>query len=145
MDYIGNYQYGDRVPIMVQFNNRRGAPLDPVSAPLCHIIKCSDGTTVTSFYLPICDPSKTDGLFLGELYLTDVFATEDHVAVIDGNVDGKSVVVMQRFKILPGGDAAGEVQEMGFWKRPEANELIMQLGGGSLVSGRNPSIPTQEF
>lgn len=126
--------------------NREGEPTEPILAPMA-IVSTASGTggAVASFAMPIADPAKVIGLFQAEIYVSASYPVGPYVLVMEANIDGRPVATHRRFDIVAGGNVAGEVQAMEHWQRPEAAELVMQLGGGTLVSGRNPSIPTQEY
>lgn len=142
--HIGRYQHGDRIPIVLHCLDRQGEPTEPISAPMC-VVSLASGAAVESFSMPIADPAKVVGLFQAEIYVDASYSVGSYVVLLEAIVDGHPVVTSRQFEIVAGGNVAGEVQALEHWQRPEAAELVMQLGGGTLVSGRNPSIPTQEY
>lgn len=142
--HIGRYQQGDRVPVTLQCRNSAGAATAPAEAPVA-VISVSGGAAVATRSMPVQDPAKVVGLFQLDLYLDSSFGSGDYDVLMQATVDGLPYVESRRFAVVAGGYIAGEVQAMKHWQRPEAGELVMQLAGGTLQSGRNPSIPTQEY
>jgi len=141
MSYLGRYQLGDFVPLLVRTKDEDGIITIPTvtsdQAPIAAI--WSDSAKVENLRLPVVDLSL--GLFGGRVQLTSNYAVGQYFAAATWTVGGKTVVgdAVFTFEVVAGGDSDGAVIAMKEYLRPEAVNLVFEKDGGKVLCGRNPA------
>jgi hypothetical protein len=138
--YLGSYQLGDRVGLVVDCH-RPGAVAElPDAAPVATIVGPS-GTAVRTLAVPPPEPISQPGLFTFGLHLDGRFAPGRYAVRFSYTVLGATrVPKLATFEVLPGGDPDGAALAMYHFQRPHAAFLVRQLDSGKIVKGRNPRV-----
>ena len=141
--YLGRYQLGEVVPVVVQCRNRNQKPVRPDIAPLAAIYRLdsSGAVPVTSRYMSMREKSALTSFFQLDLFLNATLFVNggQHVAIVTYTSEGADQVEEEFFEIVGGGNELGVVTGLHYWERPEARQLVMLTQLGTLRAGRNPS------
>lgn len=139
--YLGRYQQGQEVPLVLQCQTQAGLPDDPAAAPAATVYR--DGSPparIETVTLAADLRGVVDGLFRLPLSLDHRYGTAGRYLVVFRWVDGNGYAhqIPGSFTVLPGGSADGSVVALRYVRRPDARYLIWQTDTGRLVRGRNP-------
>lgn len=134
--YIGQYQQGQTVTLMLRSIGYGGQIVTPDSPPVATIF--SDSGTTQSFLLPAMDLANS--IFALPLFLGLTFPLGRYRVSYRYSSGGSVSARVDYFEVIPGGDPGGAVISVFAYDRPEAGYVLAQLGSGMLVQGRNPRI-----
>lgn len=138
--YLGRFQIGQEVPLILWTRDRDRTPAFPDSHPLARVV-ASDGTHVESVQMPVSDRYQVTGLFRYQLPLGAGYSTGKYTVEYQYTVSGYPGLLLASFEVVAGGDVGGPVISLYAVERPEARYVVAQLGTGRLVAGRNPTVP----
>jgi hypothetical protein len=138
--YLGRFQLGDRLPLVVLTRDGSGQPELPDAAPGAALYPPGATAPAVSLELPPADPIGSPGLFLHALHLGRLFAAGEYRVRYSWTAGGLPRSATGSFTILPGGHPDGTVIAMYRFRRPHADFIIQQLDGGVRVKGRNPTV-----
>lgn len=138
--YLGRFQQGTDVALVLQCTDTSGTPDDPTYIPWVQIRRDPDAALVESFEMPADLRDVESGLFRKPLFLGSTYSTTGrHVAIfkwLDSN--GVSHVETAHFHVLPGGSADGSIIAMCYSSRPDAAYIVFQCDSGRIIRKPNP-------
>ena len=139
LGFLGRYQQGQEILLVVACDDGGGEPAWPDVAPTVTFHK-PDGSVVFSRVMAADLQGVAEGVFRLPQFLNSEFSATGPYRVVVRYTDesGRARVLPGHFRLLAGGDADGAVVSMRAVRRPDANYLIFQTDGGRLVRGRNP-------
>lgn len=139
-EYLGRFQQGQEVALVLQCTDADGDPEDPASTPFVQIRRDPDASLVETLAMPADLRSVETGLFRRPLFLgAEYSVTGRHVAIFKWlDSDGVPHVKTAHFHVLPNGSADGGVIAMCYSSRPNAAYLIYQCDSGRLIRKPNP-------
>ena len=137
--YLGRYQAGQTVPLVLQAHDGSNAPGLPNDCPLAKVWDAT-GTVTFAGKMPILDKYQQQGLFYYPLFLDQRFPNLGNYSVVfywqTGSYQG---IDQAEFELVDGGDPDGAVMSMYFFHCPHADFIVEQLEKGKLIQRRNPS------
>lgn len=141
MQYLGRFQQGDELPLVVQTTTQAGAPFIPLYNPVAKIYR--DGETPTlveTVALPADQQGVDTAVFRTGHQLTTLYGTAGRYLVLFcwAITGGTTLTAAASFTLLPGGSPDGSVVGLFFLRRPNAAYLIRQTDAGLLIRGKNP-------
>lgn len=139
VSYLGRYQVGQEVPLILWVRNQDRTPSFPDDVPLARVVD-SSGSHIASVKMPVVDRYTVTGLFQAYLPLSTEYAVGKYTVEYQYRVSGYSGLLLATFEVVPGGDVGGSVISLYTVERPEARYVVAQLDTGRLVAGRNPTI-----
>lgn len=139
--YLGRYQQGVELPLVLQCTDVNDTPNDPVDVPWVVIYR--DGAPPTfkaSLKMAAELRGIATGLFRLPVFLDTLYGTAGRYLVVFKWVDSNGVAHTKpaSFYLLPGGHADGAILSMYYVLRPDASYLLHQNDSGRIVRGRNP-------
>ena len=134
--YLGQYQQGQTVPLMLRAVGYGGQIITPSDAPVATIYDDSGATQ--SFVLPASD--RANSIFSLPVFLGLTFPLGRYRVCYRYSAGADVKARADYFEVIPGGDPGGAVISVFAYDRPEAGYVLAQLGSGMLVQGRNPRI-----
>lgn len=139
--YLGRFQQGVEIPLLLQCVNAEREADDPLDVP--HATVYRDGVPpvlVETRALAATLRGVAAGVFRLPLFLGSSYATAGRHLVVYRWVDSDGVArcTTGSFVLLPGGSADGAVVGMHHVARPDARYLLYQTDSGRLIRGRNP-------
>ena len=139
LGFLGRYQQGVEIPLVVTCDDGGEEPAWPDLAPVVTFHK-PDGSVALSRVMAADLQGVAVGTFRLPQFLGSEFSATGPYRVVVRYTDasGRARVLPGHFRVLAGGDADGAVVSMRAVRRPDANYLIFQTDGGRLVRGRNP-------
>ena len=137
MEYLGEYQLGDMVPLSMVSVNASGTPTLPDAAPYCDLFSAS--AHIATFKLPVLDLTRR--LFGFQLPLGAAYATGTYDVVYRWLLSASELGASARFEIVPGGHGDGSIIAMTHF-RPnlERASIVFQTDGGFVGAYRNPRV-----
>lgn len=139
--YLGRYQQGVELPLVLQCVDADGAPEDPLFDPVVSIYRDGEPPVVVQT-LPLAADLRgvATGLFRLPVFLNHLYTTAGRYLVVFRWQDqaGGAHSIPGAFMLLPGGSPDGAVLALKYVQRPDARYLIFQCDSGQLVRGRNP-------
>lgn len=136
---LGRFRLGDFVQFAFVATNASGTPVAPTAAPTLKTWLGSDvSTTVDSIAMPVHVPNQQTGMFLYDLRLDGDYAAGAYVAACQWATGGSTFSETFSFRVVPGGDADGNVIGAIRLNQPEAQKVVYQGDGGKLEYVRNP-------
>lgn len=140
LDYLGRFQVGQEIPLLVHCRDRDRVPYFPDRPPTATIL-APDGSVVDQVGLCVVDPYRATGVFarshaLGNQYALGKY-TVKYAYTVAGEYQG---LLLATFEVVGGGDIGGPVISLYAVNRPEAGYVVAHLGTGRLVQGRNPYV-----
>ena len=140
--YLGRFQQGQEIQLVLQCVDANDAPDDPADVPVCSIYQDDDSapTLLETVKLAADLRGVTTGLFRLPHFLGQKYDTAGRYLLIFRWQDSDDVghCRVGSFHLLPGGSADGAVISMAYIERPDARHLIWQTDSGRLIRGRNP-------
>lgn len=136
--FLGNYQPGDRLPLVVDVHHQ-GAVAVPDSAPVARVYTAA-AATVADYVLPPLDPSNFPGFFGRPVHLDARFGVGQFAVRFAWTVGGLMRAAVKTFAVLPGGHPDGAAIAAYAFHMPQAEYLVLQLDSGKLFKGRNPTV-----
>ena len=151
MSYRGRYSLGDFIPLQVLCKDVNGVPTNPDLMPEARVFS-PVGNAAGHFSIPVLDPGGQAGLFqlvegaAAWFNITGNWRVVYHWTTGSGAFAG---VEEDTFEVVNGGAARGNVISMAFYVRPNADFIVWQTDGGSIigetqigqvVGARNPMI-----
>ncbi len=137
--FLGRFQQGQSLPLILVCENSTGVPTDPTACPDADILNAS-GTRVSSQALPILDPAASVGLFAGSVYLGSLYPAGLYSVAYRWDISGTRSERLDTFEIVAGGDASGQVLAITNYERPQANFLVQQRQNSTFYKGKNPRL-----
>lgn len=139
--FYGRRQLGQWLDIAIQCADANRTPSLPVDCPMLRIKRASDGATIYSREMPICEKQGTAiGLFLGQVFLGSDFHTGEHAVQIAYTVGSHTTIETGTFQITGGGNPNGQVIGMAWFDRPNRSNILYQVESGRIIRGSNPRI-----
>lgn len=138
--WIGRYGRGDEVILSVSCEDASKVVTAPDEAPTVEVFD-ADSKKLTEAKMPASDASRTPGLFRLPLFLGAAFDAGSYVAVIRYLLSGVSRTRTITFEVSPLGDAAGAVQGMYQFEKPNSRFLVHSTASGRIFKGKNPRLP----
>lgn len=139
MSYIGRYQLGESIALLLNTRSGADTPSAPDDAPRADIFDASN-TKVLSLDMPIDD--DTMYVFRLKIPLNSSFSEGLYRIVYRYKANASVKLQVDYFQIVAGGSSEGAPIAMFPWARPEANYVVLQTDGGKVYQGRNPSLTT---
>ncbi len=134
--YLGRYQLGQDVPLVVQCVDSNGTPAVPDSFPIALV--CREGVYLRTVGIPAeTDPDVT-GRFRGRYTLGDGDAPGHYAVVYLYSTLGLRRGESDQFEVVPGGDASGPVLAGYSLSRPDGDYFLAHLAAGRMASGQTP-------
>lgn len=139
LGYLGRYQQGQEILLVVACNNGGLVPATPNATPVVTFHK-PDGSVALHRVMAADLQGVAVGIFRLPQFLDSLFSTTGAYRVVVRYEDSASRarVLCGHFRVLAGGDTDGAVVSMRPVRRPNANYLVYQTDGGHLARGRNP-------
>ena len=139
LGYLGRYQQGEELPLVVQCDTAGAAASWPLVAPVVSVFNPA-GTLVLTRVLAADLQGVTVGLFRLPQFLGADFSTAGtyRLAVRYKDAGSNPRTLCGTFRLMAGGHADGAVVSLRPVRRPNANYLVYQTDGGRLARGRNP-------
>lgn len=141
-EYLGRFQQGQELPLVLQCTNAADVPADPAAVPTVTIYRDvpSGPLLVQTVELGADLRGVQAGLFRRPLFLGHLYATSGRYLLVYrwAAADATPRVRAGSFLLLPGGSADGSVIALHYVERPDARHLLYQTDSGSLLRGRNP-------
>lgn len=134
MTWLGRYQVGDFVPLVLQSTTTAGVAVTPTVAAVTAKLYNASGVLVTTISLGLNNKVQTVGLFRSRWLATAVGVW---MVVYDWS-DGTAQKKVERFEVVAGGSSSGAVVALHATELPEATYLLLQGANGTLYYGRNP-------
>lgn len=151
MPYRGRFALGDFIPLQCLCRDVNGVPTDPDVTPEARVFAPAGNATGHFLIMPL-DPGAQPGLFQLAEGAAAWFNALGNWRVVYHWTTGNGTfagVDEDTFEIVNGGAARGNVVSMTFYVRPDADYLVFQTDGGSvisetqigeIVSARNPRL-----
>lgn len=139
--YLGRYDRGSEVLLVVSCENGTGVVTAPDDAPTVEVFDLV-GKKLTEGKVPASDTRSTPGLFRFPLFLGANFAPGKYRSVVRYLLSGVAYSRILSFDVTAGGDPAGAVISMHQFEKPDARYLVHSTDSGKIFKGRNPRIPT---
>jgi hypothetical protein len=151
MAWLGRFQLGDFVGLIVQCKDQNGVPTMPDNVPISRFFD-PNGTFIGITHLPTLERFATPGLFQLTLPISSIFSTQGNWRVISTYSIGSFTGIDENtFEVVPGGEARGNVISMYYYRRPDADYIVFQTdngdgivdsisAGGLILAGRSPRI-----
>lgn len=139
--YLGRYQQGVELPMVLQCTDVNDVANDPLDVPHVTIYRDGAPPTLKSSYRMAADlRGVATGLFRLPLFLDTLYSATGRHLVIFKWTDSNGVAHHKpaSFHLLPGGHPDGAVISMYYILRPDASYLIHQNDSGRIIRGRNP-------
>lgn len=134
--YLGRFQLGQSVPLLVQPVDDGGFHYPPDAAPVATIVG-PGGDTIDSVKLPMV----SDDLNFGRRYFLGFgLALGTYQVAYSYVVAGVESTSQGSFDLIGGGDPGGRVISMFAYERPEGRYVVAQLSGGLIAQGKNPTL-----
>lgn len=135
--FIGRFQLGDFVPLLVWCRNNAGTPAQPTAHPTARIYD-GGGTLVQTHDLPLVDSADTLGRFRFDLPLGSQYAVGYYTAKIDYTISAVVYSELQDFQVLAGGHSDGGLIAAELYNSPNSPWLVAETDRGALLAHRNP-------
>lgn len=136
--YLGGYQIGGIVPLLVWTRDANGTPTVPDTAPLATIWR---GTLKIEDLRLSVAPSGLTGLFLYPLFLGDTdYATGKHFVAYEYELSGNKMTGEACFEIADGGHFDGQGLSIHFLRQPGGDFVLQQTRSGRVLRRKNPSV-----
>lgn len=139
--YLGRFQQGQEIPLVLQCTDAEGSPDDPASIPrLSVFIDRSGLQIIETVDMPADLRDVVVGLFRKPLFLGAAYSEAGRYLVLFKWLDSNNVphVKTASFHILPNGSSDGSIIAMRYTSRPDANYLIWQCDSGRIIRKPNP-------
>ena len=139
--YLGRFQQGDELPLVVQTTTQGGSPFIPLYNPVAKIYRDGDPPTlIEAVTLPADQQGVDTAVFRTERQLTSLYGTAGRYLVLFcwAITGGTTLTSCASFTLLPGGSPDGAAIGLFFLRRPNATYLIRQTDAGLLIRGKNP-------
>jgi hypothetical protein len=136
--YLGRYQLGDTVNVILLCHDANRTPGMPNNVPLMKVWDPGNNLVLAAF-MPILDQYIKPGLFYYQLLLDTNFDVGNYGLTFYWQQGSYSGIESSNFEIVPGGDPDGAVISMFFYYRPQANFVMQQLEAGKVIEKRNPT------
>ena len=137
--FIGQYQLGSLLPLRLWSKTAADVPTEPDAAPFVQIFGES-GATAYATSLPIFDRARITGFFFDQLNLDHRFSPQWYDVFYTWKISGTHFGTLERFQVLPGGDAAGSGIAMHFFRQSPADFVLLQTHDGTLKKLLNPEV-----
>lgn len=135
--FIGRFQLGEIVPIVVWARNNAGTPAVPSSHPEARIYDAA-GTLVQTHSLPLVDSADTVGRFRYELPLGTQYAVGYYDVKIEYTISAVVYAELMSFQVLAGGHTDGALIAAELYNSPHSPWLVAETDRGALLAHRNP-------
>jgi hypothetical protein len=136
--YLGRYQLGQVVPLMIRTTGYQGRIVTPFDYPIATIFD-SSANVVATVKLPAMD--RGNSVFALPLFLSLKFSVGRFRVITTYASNGAYTgAFLDYFEIIPGGDPNGPLISLFAYDRPEASYVLAQMGSGKLAQGANPQI-----
>lgn len=139
--YLGRYQEGVELPLVLQCTDVNNTPNDPIDVPWATIyLDGGPPKMVDNLKMPSDLRGIATGLFRLPVFLNSAYKTTGRYLVVFKWTDSNGIPHHKpaSFYVLPGGNADGAVLSMVYIQRPDATYLMHQNDSGRLIRGRNP-------
>lgn len=139
--FIGRFQQGQELPLVLQCVDADGGPDDPQELPRASVYRDAASPVLVETVEVAADlRGVMTGFFRRGLYLDNLYGTAGrHLVVYKWqDSDGVAHHRVASFVLLPGGSADGAVISATYVERPDASYLLYQTDAGRLIRGRNP-------
>ncbi len=139
--FLGRFQQGVELPLVVQCVNATGGADDPTDTPRASVYR--DGASpafVETVEMAADLRGVAVGFFRRGLYLDNLYGTAGRHLVLFKWTDSGGVAHCRAgsFVLLPGGSPDGAAVSIKHVERPDASYLLYQTDAGRLIRGRNP-------
>lgn len=138
--FLGRYQQGQEVPLVLQCTTASGTPDDPLYPPAVTIYRdANPPVALETRLMAAADRGVVVGLFRYPRFLVTGYSAGRYLAVFRWTDSGDVArLKVAAFTVNPGGAADGSVIALHHVGHPEAGYLIWQTDAGWIVRGRNP-------
>lgn len=141
--YLGRFQQGQEIPLVLQCTDAEGSPDDPASIPQLSVFidrGASGLQMIETVDMPADLRDVVVGLFRKPLFLGAAYSEAGRYLVLFKWLDSNNVphVKTASFHILPNGSSDGSIIAMRYTSRPDANYLIWQCDSGRIIRKPNP-------
>jgi hypothetical protein len=139
--YLGRYQLGETVGLLLQTKNAVQTPTVPDNPPQAVIWK-PDGTKYLSKEMPVIDRYSQTGLFLLPLFLGLGHVTGHYRVTYTYYITATTYHGLEEdaFEVVAGGHTDGRVIAAHFLVKPDRTVIVQQYDSGRVKAGRNPKI-----
>lgn len=142
VQYLGRFQLGDWVPIVVCTEDASGVKTAPTTtsdrAPV-YAVYDNATTKVENRRLNIIDPVLSPATFTDRIRLSASYATGQYSIVITYTTGGLAFWGRKilTFEIVGGGNSTGAITSAHSFERPEADHYVHTVDSGIVLDGRN--------
>lgn len=135
---LGDWQLGSEFPIVCQTTDGT-SPAWPDRAPQLALYDGDD--LIRRILMPADSQAQMPGLFRYPLFLDASFPSSGPIhGFVQWVSGGLAFAKPLFFRILPGGDAFGQVIAMTYVRRPSTGFLVYQTDAGEILKGTNPRV-----
>ncbi len=139
--YLGRFQLGNWVNIVLQCTDIDGSPAMPVDSPHLTIRRSSDGAVVYSKEMPVAEKEgQAIGLFVSRVRLGSDFAVGTHTIQKAFTVGADTFIESNGFDVVQAGNVNGTAIGTYYYRRPNAHHVLYQVESGRILRGSNPRI-----
>ncbi|MFO0899366.1 MAG: hypothetical protein U0836_18225 [Pirellulales bacterium] len=135
--FIGRFQLGDFVTLVVWCRDSAGTPAVPTAHPQAKIYDAA-GSLVQTHDLPLVDSADTTGRFRFELPLGTQYAVGYYDVKIDYTISSVVYSELMSFQVLAGGHTDGSLIAAELYNSPNSPWLVAETDRGTLLAHRNP-------
>lgn len=135
--YLGRFQQGQNVLILVSPTDDQGAPATPDATPTVVVTDPMSNVIVSTKATMLGD----DQHFGLKLFLGFNFDNFGRYSIESTFIVGEVTTnISGLFDMVGGGDGTGKVISMMSYSRPDAEYIVAQTEGGKLMHGKNPNV-----
>lgn len=135
--FIGRFQLGDAVPLVVWARNNAGTPAVPSAHPEARIYDAA-GTLVQTHAMPLVDSADTTGRFRHDLPLGAQYAAGYYDVKIEYTISAVVYAELMSFQVLAAGHTDGGLIAAELYNSPHSPWLVAETDRGTLLAHRNP-------
>lgn len=142
--YLGRFQQGSEIALVLQCTDAVGAPEDPAYVPWVQIWRDELGdepvTLLSSHRMPADLRGVEPGLFRLPHFLGSAYSPSGRYIAVFKWIDSSGIAMSKAaaFHVFSGGSADGNVIAMAYSSRPDAAYIVLQCDSGRLIRKPNP-------
>ncbi len=140
-DYLGRFQQGQDVPLLVVVRDQHGSPVDPtLGTPKARIYSLDTMTAVETVDLVHLRYARIGQVYSLPLRLTVSYPVGRYGVLLQAPVDSFAGVSLSIFEVVASGDPAGPVIASYTVAESTGDLVLGQLASGAVVVGQKPGI-----
>lgn len=136
----GRYHLGEEIAFGIVAKNSTGLPVEPDAAPTFSVYAANGTKIISDKKFPPIDRTAVAGIFGYAQFLGMTFAAGQYLLYVKWVKSGFNGRYIEKFEVMPGGDAGGNVIAMTEFKKPHNTYIVRQLTSGIISAGRNPRL-----